>query len=143
MERRKLLTSSVAATALALGGSRMFGQPDASTAADDRDYYLLRCYKTTWGPKTPVVHNFLRTALVPAANRLGIKPVGVFNVTIGDYMPRVYVLLPSTSLEMLANLDERLYQDAEFQKAGAPFLNASAEQPPFLRRSSVLLRARI
>ncbi len=141
MERRKILTASVAAASMALGGPRLFGQTTATAASDGREYYLLRCYRTVWGAPARIVHDFLRSALVPAANRLGIKPIGVFNVTIGDYMPRIYVLLPSTSLEMLANLDERLYQDSDFQKAGSPYLNAPAHQPPFLRRSSVLLRA--
>ncbi|HET7840353.1 MAG TPA: NIPSNAP family protein, partial [Terriglobia bacterium] len=133
MERRKLLTSSVAATALALGGSKLSGQSSAMApvTSSEREYYLLRCYKTVWGAPARIVHDFLRGALVPAANRLGIKPVGVFNVTVGDFMPRIYVLLPSASLETLANLDERMYQDSEFQKAGEPYLNASAQQPPF------------
>lgn len=56
-------------------------------------------------------------------------------------MPRIYVLLPSVSLETLANLDEHLIRDDEFQKIGAGFLNAPAQQPAFERRSSVLLRA--
>ena len=143
MDRRKILTSSVAASAWALAGSRLFGQSSAAAAAEsgDREYYLLRCYKTIWGPEARTVHDFLREALIPAANRLGVKPVGVFNVTIGDTMPRIYVLLPSTSLQTLANLDELMNQDSEFQKAGAPLLNASAQHPAYLRRSSVLLRA--
>jgi len=133
----------MAASAWALTGSNLFGQSSTPVAAasGDREYYLLRCYKTTWGPAARATHDFLRGPFVSAANRLGIKPVGVFNVTIGDYMPRIYVLLPSTSLETLANLDELMHQDSEFQKTGAAFLNASAQQPAFLRRSSVLLRA--
>jgi len=143
MQRRKLITSTMAASVMAVAGRNLFGKagsPEADTSGE-REYYLLRCHRTRWGTPGRDVHNFLRDALVPAANRLGIKPVGVFNVTIGDYMPRIYVLLPSTSPESLANLDERLYQDAGFQKAGAAFLNAPAQQPAFERRSAILLRA--
>jgi hypothetical protein len=143
MNRRKLLTSSMAASAWALTGSTFFGRSSVPATAESgaREYYLLRCYKTIWGPEARNVHDFLRAALIPAANRLGVKPVGAFNVTIGDYMPRIYVLLPSNSLELLANLDELMNHDAEFQKAGAPLLNAPAQRPAYLRRSSVLLRA--
>lgn len=143
MQRRQILTSTLAASAWALTGTNLLGKPDAAAAPEsaEREYYVLRCYKTRWGTPARDVHDFLRDALVPAANRLGLKPVGVFNVTIGDAMPRIYALFPSSSLAKLANLDELIYQDAEFRKAGAAFLNAPAQQPAFEGRSAVLLRA--
>lgn len=142
MKRRTLLTSSLAALALASSPrSLLGGQTEAPAASDKREYYLLRRYQMNWGPQVKAAHEFLRQALVPAANRLGIAPVGVFNVIIGPYTPRVFVLLPSTSLETLCNLDEKLRQDSEYQRAGAPFLDAPAAQPAYLRVETILLRA--
>ena len=50
----------------------------------------------------------LRTAIfpvfIPALNRLGMSPIGVFNLTIGSETPILYVLIPSTSLETLVSL---------------------------------------
>lgn len=143
MQRRKILTSTFAVSAWALTGTNLLAKAGAPTDPEsaEREYYLLRCYKTRWGTPGRDLHNFLRDAFVPAALRLGFRPIGVFNVTVGDTMPRIYVLLPSTSLEKLANLDELMDKDSEFQKSGEAFLNAPAQQPAFERRSSVLLRA--
>jgi hypothetical protein len=142
MERRKLLSSSLAASALALSGSS-FSQQAVQTpsATAGREYYLLRRYQLLWGPQVRAAHNFFRDALVPALNRLGIKPVGVFNARIGPDTPAIYVLLPCTSLEMLANLEEHLAQDSEYLKAGAAFLNAPSLQPSYVRVQATLLRA--
>src|SRR5262249_3373111 len=76
--------------------------------------------------------------LIPAANRLGIKPVGVFNLAVGPETPAMYVLLPSASLDALVNLEARLAQDAEDMKTGAPFLNAPAVAPAYQRIESQL-----
>ncbi len=142
MKRRTLLTSSLPALALALSpGSFLGGQAETPAASEKREYYLLRRYQMNWGPQFKAAHEFFQQALVPAANRLGIKPVGIFNVSIGPYTPRVFVLLPCASLETLCNLDEKLRQDPEYQQAGAPFLDAPAGQPAYLRVESILLRA--
>jgi len=142
VERRGLLTSSLAASALALSGSP-FSQQAARTpsATADREYYLLRRYQLLWGPHVRVAHNFLRDALVPALNRLEIKPVGAFDARIGPDTPAIYVLLPSTSLERLANIEEHLAQDSEYLKAGAAFLNTPSAQPSYVRVQATLLRA--
>jgi hypothetical protein len=142
MQRRKLLTSSLAASAVALTGP-VFGQQAAasSSLAGGREYYLLRRYQLLWGPQVRPAHNFFREALVPAVNRLGIKPVGVFNCHIAPDAPAVYVLLRGASLETLANLEERLAQDSEYLKAGAAFLNAPSREPSYVRMQATLLRA--
>lgn len=142
MKRRKLLTSSLAASALALA-RRSHGQQAApsSSTGDAREYYLLRRYQLLWGPQGRPASNFFRNALAPALNRLGIKPVGVFSVRIAPDAPGIYVLMPSTSLDTLANLEEHLARDAEYMKAGAPFLNAPSREPSYIRYQATLLRA--
>lgn len=142
MERRKLLTSSLAASAVALTGPT-FGQQalQSSLAAGGREYYLLRRYQFLWGPQGQPAHDFFHEVLVPAVNRLGIKPVGVFNIQIAPDAPAIYVLLPSASLETLANLEEHLAQDPEYLKAGATFLNAPSREPSYIRMQATLLRA--
>lgn len=142
MERRKLLTSSLAASALALSGSS-FSQQATQTpsAAADREYYLLRRYQLLWGPRVRAAHSFFRDALLPALNRLGIKPVGVFTTRIGPDTPAIHVLMPCASLETLANIEEHLGQDTEYLKAGDAFLNAPSLQPSYVRVQATLLRA--
>jgi hypothetical protein len=142
MERRTFLTSSLAASALA------FAAPSAASrgaqgAADakGREFYQLRRYHLSSGPQRKLCDDFFRDALVPALNRLGVTPVGVFDLTIGPETPSIYVLMPSLSLDTLVNVETRLAQDAEYLKAGAAFLNAPAVAPAFVRMESSLMQA--
>jgi hypothetical protein len=137
MERRQFLTSSLAASAIALADTSRAQTP----AGKSREYYELRKYYMQSGPQTKLTENYLSQALIPALNRLGITPVGVFNLTIGPETPTLYVLIPSTSLETLVTAELRLAQDKQFMDAAAPFWNAPATQPPYVRVESSLLIA--
>jgi hypothetical protein len=138
MERRKFLASSLAASAMAAVASGEYLQAAPSAG---REFYQLRLYRFINGPQRKNADAYFRDALIPALNRLGITPVGVLNLTIGPQTPTVYLLMPSTSLETLITVEDRLAQDAEYMKAGAPFLNTPAERPPFDRIDSSLLQA--
>src|SRR5580704_347287 len=141
MQRRTFLTSSLAAAALsaAPAGNSQSAPADASGKA--RLYYELRRYQLLSGPQKKICDDFFQNALIPAANRLGVTPVGVFNLTIGPETPAMYVLLPSPSLETLVNAEARLARDAEYMKTGAAFLNAPAVEPAFNRLESSLMIA--
>ena len=142
MNRRSFLASSAAASAYALGNSKS-DLRGAESSADPagREYYVLRRYHLSRGPQEKLTDDFLKNALIPSLNRLGIKPVGVFNAAIGPQSPTFCVLIPSASLETLANVDFRLERDADYLKVGAPFLNAPATAPAYVRMESSLLKA--
>lgn len=132
MNRRRFLAASAAAPALALG---------QTSAAKAREYYELRRYHLRSGPQRKLADGYFRDALVPALNRLGMTPVGVFNVDVGSETPTTMVLIPSASVETLATAASRLSQDAEYMKAGAEFLNAPAREPAYVRVESSLMIA--
>ena len=67
--------------------------------------------------------------------------MGVFTVMIGPESPTLYVLIVHRTLDAFAALEGRLAADAEFQKAGAPYLEAVAADPAFVRLESSLMRA--
>ncbi|MGA2431307.1 MAG: NIPSNAP family protein [Candidatus Acidiferrum sp.] len=141
MQRRTFLTSSLAAAAL--GSAPVSNSQSATSAsgAKGRLYYELRRYQLSSGPQKKLCDDFFQNALIPAANRLGITPVGVFNLAIGPETPTIYVLLPSPSLETLVSAEAHLAQDADYMKTGAPFLNAPAVEPAFNRLESSLMIA--
>lgn len=114
---------------------------NASTQGKQRLYYELRRYQLVDGPQKKLCDAFFQTALIPAANRLGITPVGVFNLTVGPSTPAMYVLLPSASLEVLVNLEAHLANDTQYMSAGTPFLSAPAVAPAFQRLESQLMIA--
>ena len=78
---------------------------------------------------------------MPALNRMGIGPVGAFNLDIGPETPTVYLLLPSENLETLVGAGLRLREDAAFLAAAEGFWNAPDTNPPFQRVESTLLIA--
>ena len=138
MQRRDFLTSSLAAAAVALHPSV---SPAQAPAGKPREYYELRKYLLQSGSETKLLQSYLSDALVPALNRMGFTPIGVFNLDIGPQTPTTYVLIPSTKLEPLVNANLQLLKDEEFMKAAAPFWAAPAAAPGFLRMESSLMIA--
>jgi NIPSNAP len=139
MKRRDFLATSLAATAspgLARGESTRGGKPMSK-----REFYELRYYQLQRGPKVKLAHDYLREAAVPALNRAGIKPVGVFNVTVGPASPSVFVLIPHPSAESVLTAWEQVRADREYQERGADFLNAPASNPAFVRVESEFMAA--
>lgn len=140
MDRRTLLTSSLAASALAgTGGLHMLGAP--SPAETERDLYELRLYHLRRGPKVKLMNDFMKDAYLPALKRAGAGPVGAFNVTIGPDNPTLYLLLTFKSHSVLAGFGERLAADEELRKSGAAVIDAPATDPAFIRAESSLLLA--
>src|SRR5271167_557269 len=141
MERREFLTKSVAASAVALANQSSAWAQASATADKAREYYEIRKYHLQSGPQIKLTESYVSDALIPALNRLGIAPVGAFNLDIGPETPTLYLLLPSTSLETLASAELRLPHDDAFMKAAEPFWNAPAKEPAFIRIESSLLIA--
>lgn len=137
MRRRSFLRAALATSAAALAPAVQAQTP----AVASREYYQLRKYTLRSGPQGKLVDQFFSSALIPALNRLGFSPIGVFRVTFGPQTPTVYVMIPGSNLETLVNVDLLLSQDSEFLKAAGPFWNAPAKEPPFERIESTLLKA--
>ena len=135
MTRRDFLSTTPAA-ALTLSG----GAAGAQTTPATRQWYELRRYRIRVGTMRDTTRAYLRDALVPALGRLGIGPVGVFDVTVGE-PPTAVVLIPHPTAESAATLWSRLAADAEYTTVAAPFFNAPADRPVFDRIESSLLQA--
>ena len=123
MKRREFLASSLAASASAgmvygdAGGAG--SAPEAGTQA--REFYELRYYQLHRGPGVKLTSDYLRDAAIPALNRAGIKPVGVFEMLVGPESPSLYVLIPHPSAISVLNTWERVRADKEYQERGAAF----------------------
>jgi hypothetical protein len=90
----------------------------------------------------------MASAAVPALNRVGVKPVGVFSfdpTDNRDLKPGIvdpddlFVLLPHESPQSLLTLDRRLLADQPFRKAGRDVLEAPKSDPAYVRYESSLL----
>ncbi len=147
MNRRKFLTSSLAVSSLinsnpceSLAGP-FLSSGTVSPDTPKPEYYELRLYHLRRGAKPKLVNDFFREVALPAMNRNALGPIGFFDVMIGPDNPTLYVLIPHKSLDSFATASARLSMDAEYQKAGASFLNLPATDPAYVRVESSLLVA--
>jgi len=136
LNRRRFLASTLAASAAA-----GLNAQEPNSTDRNREYYELRRYHLVSGPQQKLTNSFVEEALIPGLNRLGIKPVGAFDLYLGPETPALYVLLPSASLDTLVNVESRLNDDQEYQKTGAVFLKAPAKEPAYERMESSLMVA--
>ncbi len=140
MKRRDFLKTSLAASALATLSPRT-----ASVAAElkggEREYYEWRIYRLKAGSDHALLDGYLEKAAIPALNRLGSKPIGVFTEIEPKDGPAVFVLIPHPSLEAFASSAEKLNGDPEHLKTGAEYLETSKSNPGFARIDSWLLHA--
>lgn len=140
MQRRKFLKSAAAASSV-FGLASPLALSAESNEKTMRQFYELRLYHLRRGPKQKLFDDFYREAAIPAMNRIGLKPIGVFSVMTGPDSPTMYVLIPHDSLESFATATDRVRSDPDYQKAGSAFINSTAADPAYVRVESSLLVA--
>ena len=135
MNRREFLTAGSFA-----GITGLSSLSAAAMGGESNQQYLeFRKYRLHVGTKKNLLGNFLRKVGIPAMNRIGIGPVGVFSAIYGPNDPTLYVLLVHKSLDTVMNSASLLMQDEEYLKAGADFINAPLSEPAFVRMESSLM----
>ncbi len=106
-----------------------------------RQYFEMITYHTNVGPRKSRVADFYKDAALPAYGRLGIGPIGVFTPLYGPNHPSLYILVPHQSIETALRGSTLLLDDAEFLRSGNSFLNASLEDPSYIRQERQLMHA--
>ncbi len=132
MKRRQFLAAA------SLGSLGLTAGADAKEAGKV-EYFELRKYQPLLGSKKRQVDDFLRNVGIAAMNRIGIGPVGAFNLKYGENGPSLYVLMVHKSLESVVTADRRLLEDDAFRKSD--FVNASLSEPGYVRYESSLMAA--
>jgi NIPSNAP len=136
-----IVGTTLATRTWAAAESQAGGGQRTSGGGSGADVYLWRQYVLRTGTEPRRVADFLQHAMVPALNRLGHKPIGVFEGVAGVTTPTIFTLTPLTSLDAVATLEARLEQDEEFTRAGAAYFDATATDPAFVRQEVSLLTA--
>ncbi len=142
MKRREFLTGAIG-TSAALPTIAGMNSLAAAAEGDDgkREYFEMRRYYLHVGSKKNFLGDFLRKVGIPAMNRIGIKPVGVFSAIYGPNSPTLYVLLVHKSLDSVVSSASLLMADKEYLKAGTDFINAPLSEPTYVRMESSLMVA--
>jgi hypothetical protein len=134
---RFIVGTALAVVAICLGTP----QPASAADAGAPQYYEIRTYSTVSDQQRQRVDDYWRTAAIPAYNRLGIRPIGVFTELDPSATNKIYVLIPYDSLEIFGQVPARLAADSEYQKAAGDFLSATKTNAAYERFETALLVA--
>ena len=121
----------------------LFGNTSCVTAADSDkpQYYEVRVYTTTSVEQQQRVSDYWQNAGVPAYNRMGIQPIGVFTELQDSATNHIYVVIPYDSLEIFAASPGKLAADTNYQQAAAEYLSVTKANAAYERFESSLLVA--
>ena len=106
MKRRSVLALPLAAA-----------MAHADEAAAAPAVFELRRYQLRSGKQVERTTDYLRRGWLPAAQRAGAGPIGLFNALVAPESPFVLVLTSFPSLSAIAELGRKLAADKEFQTA--------------------------
>lgn len=132
MKRRDFLTVLVLAVAATI--SACTNEPSGG-----KQYLELRHYEFASAEKQKAFEDFLGKAAIPALNKQGIQPVGVFKDTDDKKGPGLWVLIPHNSLESVITANTKMLADKKFTTAGSDVLNSPMKDPVYKRFTSSLL----
>jgi len=138
MKRRTFLQASTAGAALA--GTGVLAHAAQKTQGSP-EYYELRTYRLDSVEKQNLASDYLRDAALPAWQRIGVGPVGVFTELGDSPDPSIHVLLTYSSIEEFAAARVGLENDGQYLSTGKEYLQAAAEDPAFARIESSLMIA--
>jgi len=136
MQRREFVAGSAAALMSGVAWQ-------ASEAAEDRpmrQLMELRHYALASEAKREQLEKFFAEAAIPAWNRLGIQPVGVFRPMSSEDLG-LWVLLAHGSPLTVVTESTRLMEDAAYLEASKEILQDSFDDPAYQRIESSLLLA--
>jgi hypothetical protein len=108
-----------------------------------RDFYELRKYHIENASQEAQLDAYLEKALLPALHRNGVAKVGVFKpiASQADAGKAVYVFIPYKSMKVYSGMDAKLKKDETYISAGAAYINAPFDNPPYKRIETALMQA--
>ncbi len=140
MKRRDFLSKSAITTALAASAAiPLAGQASPADLTDE--FYEFRTYTLRGGGSVRVLGQFLEEALIPALNRNGVPAVGVFRETGGAEPPKVYLLIPYSSIQLFADMPSRLAADQVYQRTRLAYDTIPVNGQVYYRYDTYLMRA--
>jgi len=134
MKRRAFLTAAGVA-----GLAPLTAIPTHAQTPGGRDLFEIRQYILETEEQKKLFDAYMKEAAIPALNRMGIAPVGVFFAE--NATTPAYVILRHKSMESFLSTTQKLMADAEHLQKGAAFWNAPAAASAFKRMESSLFLA--
>ena len=114
-------------------------------AADEpakQEFIEVRKYTVKDTDKRAPLVDVLDKALIPALNRQGIRPVGVFVPLPREtaYANNVFVVVPHKTTATFVNATAKLLADAEYMREAAPIFETTSRDPIYTDCETFLLQ---
>ena len=149
MKRRDFLTAggaglavlATSTTASAQIRERLISRPRPTASPRQREFVEVRKYTVKDADKLAQFVEVLDKALIPALNRQGINPVGVFVPIEREerYALNVFVVIPHTTAASFVNANTKLVADAVYMKDAAPIFETTSKDPVYTACDTFLL----
>ncbi len=107
----------------------------------DQEYYELRIYKIFDYEKQQIAENYLKTALIPALNRMGVDRVGVFSNLADENDHSLFMLIPFSSIDQFTNMNQTLAKDADYKAKAASYFKRNKKTAVYQRIESRFMKA--
>jgi hypothetical protein len=133
MNRRDLLKTAVAA-GIATGAGR-----NRADAQSRPNYIVMEWFHSRNDFDTQRLREYLSTGYVGAFGRAGIKPVGLFQTSVGPLSPSILVVCQFPSLAAMEEARQKVGGDQKFWEEMAAFDDKA--EPAYERREAWLLEA--
>src|SRR6056297_1225495 len=116
---------------------------DARADSGPREFYEIRSYVLNEGASAEAIDGYLKEALIPALQRHGAGPVGVFSNSENDETgsTRVIVAIPFDNAAAAAEAQQKLKSDSVYQQAAEQHMSLARNEIPYRRVESELLVA--
>ena len=146
VDRRHFLSTAIAAPLMTSLSSPFASPADAAQGGGSPrppaapSLFVWQHYTLRTGQPRRLGEYFAK-ARVPALTRAGAGPVGVFEPIAGPPQPSLFSLTPFASAAPFLALEDTFAKDAEYQAAAAPYADATAADPAYVRQETWLLQA--
>lgn len=115
----------------------------AEPETSSQEFYQLKKYQFNSVDQMATTEAYLEHGLVPAMNRMGYGPVGVFKPIEqeSDSSLSLYTLVALDDLNVLSDLEGKLNEDEAYLTAGSAYLTAPFDNPPYQRLETIITKA--
>src|SRR5882757_11147685 len=121
MDRRKFVKSTLLSGPLLAG---VLPSENAIAMSNRKQqWYELRTYIFANDAQRQLTETYLEQAYLPALNRAGLSPIGVFSEWQPQATGKMLLLIPFDSITSFAAINEKLAHDAVYVKAGEAYLD--------------------
>lgn len=138
MKRRKFIAASAIGAIGATSSLKASEMEDLPAA--DQEIFELRIYSMNFGKSGPF-NPYMKTVLLPALKRAGVKKTLVFKEMGMSQPSKTYLMLTYSSFDHMLKVRNKLAQDKVYEKASTDFREIKSANKVYSRYDTYLMQA--